>query len=111
VSVVSSTIRLSLQRRKLEVEVMKLVGATDSYVRQPFVIEGAAQGAVGATLAVGLLGILFLVVNSHVDARLVALFGVAPTFLPWTLVVATILVGATLGAVAAFVSLCRFVAT
>jgi cell division transport system permease protein len=111
VSVVSSTIRLSLQRRKLEVEVMKLVGATDSYVRQPFVIEGAAQGAVGATLAVGLLGVLFLVVNSHVDARLVALFGVAPTFLPWTLVGATILVGATLGALAAFVSLRRFVAT
>jgi cell division transport system permease protein len=111
VSVVSSTIRLSLQRRKLEVEVMKLVGATDSYVRQPFVIEGAAQGAVGATLAVALLGVLFLVVNSHVDARLVALFGVAPTFLPWTLVGATILVGATLGAIAAFVSLRRFVAT
>jgi cell division transport system permease protein len=111
VSVVSSTIRLSLQRRKLEVEVMKLVGATDSYVRQPFVIEGALQGAVGAALAVGVLGILFLVVNSHVDARLVALFGVAPTFLPWTLVLATVLVGASLGAVAAFVSLRRFVAT
>jgi cell division transport system permease protein len=111
VSVVSSTIRLSLQRRKLEVEVLKLVGATDSYVRQPFVLEGAAQGAVGATLAIGLLGILFLVVSANVDARLIALFGVAPTFLPWSLVLATVAVGGTLGAVAAFVSLRRFVAT
>jgi len=111
VSVVSSTIRLSLQRRKLEVEVLKLVGATDSYVRQPFVLEGAAQGGVGATLAISLLGVLFLVVSSNVDARLVALFGVAPTFLPWPLVVATIALGSALGAVAAFVSLRRFVAT
>src|SRR5690606_36203539 len=47
-SVVSSTIRLTLQRRRIEVEVLKLVGATDNYVRKPFVIEGAAQGAVGA---------------------------------------------------------------
>ncbi len=111
ISVVSSTIRLSLQRRRIEVEVMKLVGATDSYVRDPFVIEGAAQGAIGATLALGLCGILFLVVDSHVDAQLVALFGVAPTFLPWSLVLGTIAAGALLGAVAAFVSLRRFVAT
>ena len=40
VSVVSSTIRLSLQRRRIEVEVQKLVGATDAYVRKPFVLEG-----------------------------------------------------------------------
>src|SRR5688572_4703337 len=55
ISVVSSTIRLSLQRRRIEVEVLKLVGATDSYVRRPFVFEGAVQGAVGALLAVFML--------------------------------------------------------
>jgi cell division transport system permease protein len=111
VSVVSSTIRLSLQRRKLEVEVMKLVGATESYVRQPFVIEGAAQGAFGASLAVALLGVLYLVVKSHVDARLSALFGLAPAFLPWQLVLVTVGLGAGLGALAAFLSLRRFVST
>ena len=111
VSVVSSTIRLSLQRRKLEVEVMKLVGATEGYVREPFVIEGAAQGALGASFAIVLLGVLYLVVQSHLDQRLVALFGSAPTFLPWPLVLVTVVLGALLGAVAAFWSLRRFVTT
>jgi cell division transport system permease protein len=111
VSVVSSTIRLSLQRRRLEVEVMKLVGATDGYVREPFVIEGAAQGALGATAAIGILGVLYLVIRSHVDSRLSALFGMTPAFLPWALVLLMVLLGATLGAVAAFVSLRRFVST
>jgi len=111
VSVVSSTIRLSLQRRKLEVEVMKLVGATEGYVRQPFVIEGAAQGALGASLAVALLGVLYLVVKSHLDARLTALFGLTPTFLPWPVVLVTVTLGAALGATAAFLSLRRFVTT
>jgi cell division transport system permease protein len=111
VSVVSSTIRLSLQRRKLEVEVLKLVGATDSYVRQPFVLEGAAQGGIGASLAVGLLGVLFLLVSRNVDAQLVALFGVAPSFLPLAWVVALVALGTALGAIAAALSLRRFVAT
>lgn len=111
VSVVSSTIRLSLQRRRLEVEVMKLVGATDGYVRQPFLIEGAAQGGIGAGLAILLLAVLFLVVKSQVDVRLFALLGMAPAFLPWTMVVVTIAAGALLGAVAAVLSLRRFVAT
>lgn len=111
VSVVSSTIRLSLQRRKLEVEVMKLVGATEGYVRQPFVIEGAAQGALGASLAVALLGVLYLVVKSHLDARLTALFGLTPSFLPWPVVLVTVTLGAGLGATAAFLSLRRFVTT
>lgn len=111
ISVVSSTIRLSLQRRKIEVEVMKLVGATDGYVREPFVIEGAAQGAFGATFAIIVLGVLYLVVRSHLDQRLVALFGVAPAFLPWSLVFVTVVLGAALGAVAAFMSLRRFVSS
>jgi len=111
VSVVSSTIRLSLQRRKLEVEVMKLVGATEGYVRQPFVIEGAAQGALGASLAIALLGVLYALVKSHLDARLTALFGLTPAFLPWPIVLVTVALGAALGATAAFLSLRRFVTT
>ncbi len=90
---------------------MKLVGATESYVRQPFVIEGAAQGALGASLAVGLLGVLYLVVKSHLDGRLMALFGLSPSFLPWPIVLVTVALGAGLGAAAAFVSLRRFVTT
>jgi len=52
---VSNTIRLSLFARRREIEVMKLVGATDSFIRWPFVIEGLLLGALGGTAAVVLL--------------------------------------------------------
>jgi cell division transport system permease protein len=105
ISVVSSTIRMSLQRRRIEVEVMKLVGATDSYVRSPFVVEGAAQGGFGALFAILLLSVLFGIVQSHFDGNLAALLGTAPVFLPWTLVVGLVGAGAILGALAAYGSL------
>lgn len=105
VSVVSSTIRMSLQRRRIEVEVMKLVGATDTYVRSPFVVEGAAQGGFGALFAIALLAVLFGIVQSHFDSNLSALLGATPVFLPWTMVAGLISAGALLGAIAAYGSL------
>jgi cell division transport system permease protein len=105
VSVVSSTIRLSLQRRRIEVEVLKLVGATDAYVRRPFVVEGAAQGAVGAVMAVVLLGTLFLTVRGQVDPSLFTLLGIEPMFLPWPATLGLVCLGALLGAGSALFSL------
>src|SRR6202035_4884154 len=49
---IANTIRLSLYARRREVEVMKLVGATDWFILWPFVIEGVIVGAIGATLAI-----------------------------------------------------------
>jgi cell division transport system permease protein len=57
VLLISNTIRLSLFSRRREVEVMKLVGATDSFIRWPFVIEGIVLGALGGVLAVLLLAV------------------------------------------------------
>jgi len=57
VLLVSNTIRLSLFSRRREVEVMKLVGATDWFIRWPFVIEGIILGALGGLLAVLLLAV------------------------------------------------------
>ncbi|MEA2245571.1 MAG: cell division transport system permease protein, partial [Solirubrobacteraceae bacterium] len=55
VLLVSNTSRLALFSRRREVEVMKLVGATDSFIRWPFVIEGIILGALGGVMAVALL--------------------------------------------------------
>jgi cell division transport system permease protein len=108
-AVVGSTMRLALQRRRAEVEVLKLVGATDAFVRRPFVIEGSLQGALGATGAVALLGLLFLVVRGRLDGELASLVGVDPSFLPWHVALAMILLGGVLGAFAALTSLRKLV--
>jgi cell division transport system permease protein len=57
VLLIANTIRLSLYARRREVEVMKLVGATDWFIRWPFVIEGVIVGTVGGVLAILVLGI------------------------------------------------------
>jgi cell division transport system permease protein len=58
VLLIANTIRLSLYARRREVEVMKLVGATDWFIRWPFVIEGVIVGALGGITAILLLGIV-----------------------------------------------------
>lgn len=109
-AVVGSTMRMALQRRKTEVEVLKLVGATDAFVKKPFVVEGSLQGALGAVGAVALLALLFLMVRGRLDSELAALVGVEPSFLPWPVVGGMVLLGAVLGAAASLASLRRLVA-
>jgi cell division transport system permease protein len=55
VALVANTIRLSIFARRREVEVMRLVGATNWFIRWPFVIEGMVVGLMGGTLAILLL--------------------------------------------------------
>jgi cell division transport system permease protein len=109
-AVVGSTMRMALQRRKTEVEVLKLVGATDGFVKKPYIIEGSLQGALGAAGALALLAVLFLVVRGRLDGELAALIGVEPTFLPWPVAAGMVALGAVLGAAAALASLRKLVA-
>lgn len=111
VSVVASTIRLSLSRRRIEVQVLKVVGATDDYVRRPFVIEGALQGALGALAALTVVVVLFLVIHHQLDSELSLLLGSAPRFLPWPLVLGVLTLGTSLGAAAAHLSLRKMLRT
>lgn len=53
--IVSNTIRVTMYNRKLEISIMKAVGATDSFVRIPFIVEGMLIGVISAVLAEGLL--------------------------------------------------------
>ena len=107
VLLIANTIRLSLYARRREVEVMKLVGATDWFIRWPFVIEGIIVGAAGALLAIAVLGISKVALLDPLanNWSLIA----APRTIPFTALVA-VLVGAGVGvsALGSGLSLRRF---
>jgi cell division transport system permease protein len=67
------------------------------------------QGALGAIGAILLLGLLFFVVRGRLDSDLANMVGLEPSFLPWPVVGAMILLGALLGAVSALTSLRKLV--
>jgi cell division transport system permease protein len=56
--IIVNTIRLAVLARREEIEIMRLVGASDAFIRWPFIFEGAFVGLLGAGLAVGVLALL-----------------------------------------------------
>lgn len=55
--VIANTIRLTVFSRRREIEIMQLVGATNMYIRMPFIAEGMLAGLLGAAVAIGVLAI------------------------------------------------------
>lgn len=68
--VVSNTIRITMYSRKLEISIMKAVGATDAFVRIPFVVEGVLIGLLSAGIAEGLLYFCYRVATETIAKTL-----------------------------------------
>ena len=68
--IVGSTIRLGVFARRDEIEIWKLVGATNGFVRAPFLVEGGLQGALGTGLAAALLYGFYRVASPRIEAVL-----------------------------------------
>ncbi len=62
--IIANTIRVTMASRRLEISIMKAVGATNNFIRLPFVVEGIIFGLVSA---IATTGILYLVYNSTID--------------------------------------------
>jgi cell division transport system permease protein len=108
IAVIGNTIRLAVSGRRREIEVLKLCGATDSFVRSPFVIEGVIQSTIAATLAFAILLVAYALGHAQIETTLAALTGVGSVFLsPWT-VLATIVSAALIGALGSALSLRRY---
>jgi cell division transport system permease protein len=63
VAVTFNTIRLQILTQREEIEVSKLIGATDGFIRRPFYYLGLAQGVAGGILALGLVGVALALLN------------------------------------------------
>ena len=68
--IVSNTIRVTMYNRKLEISIMKAVGATDAFVRIPFVIEGVLIGLISALISEGLIYFCYRVATEKISAML-----------------------------------------
>lgn len=106
--VVHGTIRLAVAGRRDEIEVMKLCGASDGFVRGPFVVEGAVQGLTSSLLAMTVLAIAFFVLRDHLDSTLAALAGIRTAFLSPALALGVLVAGTLTGAIGSALSLRRY---
>src|SRR5215218_6437925 len=108
VLLISNAIRLSIFARRKEIEVMKLVGASDSFVRTPFVFEGMVQGLIGAGLAaLTVIWLNFLFVDWSRDALpFVPISGDAVNTLG--VLILLVAVGVMIGVIGSFLSVTRF---
>ena len=109
--IISNTIRLTVFARRREIAIMQLVGATNTYIRLPFICEGLLDGVIGALLAVGLLA-----------AGHAALWPRLLEALPWAqlavvpvdvqvIAAQLVLVGAAIGIVASWIAVGRYLRT
>jgi cell division transport system permease protein len=98
VIIIGSTIRMAVLARTNEIHIMRLVGATDGFVRAPFLIEGFLKGLLGGLLALGLTWFAFQAVGQFV---------VRAEYFSLAYAVAGVLIGAMLGLIGSAVSVGR----
>lgn len=108
VFILSNTIRITMFSRRLEISVMKSVGATNSFVRFPFVVEGVLIGLFSGAISSGLLALVY-------DKTLKTITGIVPFFQPLPLgsvmgqiVLLFIAAGALFGALGGGISIGRY---
>ena len=109
VVIVMNTIRTAVYHRRKEIEVMKLVGATEWFVRGPFVLEGIMTGLIAAAIALALLAVAYepAVVQFKSDVGFIPL-SYDPAFIS-SLARDLLIAGALLGAVGSYIGVRRYV--
>jgi cell division transport system permease protein len=109
VLLIGNTIRLSIFARRREVEVMKLVGATNWFVRWPFVLEGMICGVLGAIGAVIVLRISYAAMRGYFETEtLSGQGGTVSAMAFWQLTILLLVAGLALGAAGSGLTMRKF---
>jgi cell division transport system permease protein len=108
VTILANTIRLTLHARREEIEILRLIGATPSFIKAPFLLEGALLGGVGAACSLLLLRTVYgLAENKIGPPSSFWGLGTGLSFFPLRVMAAIIVLGIMLGCVGSLVSLGR----
>ena len=105
--ITTNTIKLTIYSRREEIEISKLVGASDWFVKIPFLMEGAIQGFVGGFIALSILFMLYLSFSLK-RIQLMGLPVLDIVFLPMEYLVSILLLGVALGLIGSFIAVGRF---
>jgi cell division transport system permease protein len=118
VLLISTTVRLSIFARRREVEIMRLVGATNWFIRWPFVLEGFMTGLVGALLASAFVYAGNWAISNWIDSSDINFIDLKvyemwwrPDTWPLGLLPTLVVIGALLGAFGSLVALRRYLRT
>ena len=65
--IISNTIRITMYNRRFEISIMKSVGATNMFIRTPFIIEGFLLGLISASLSIAILNLIFMYATSLIN--------------------------------------------
>ena len=65
VIIIGTTIRMAVLQRSREIAIMRLVGATDGFIRRPFLLQGAIKGLLGGIVAIGLSFVAYMLINRY----------------------------------------------
>ena len=108
--IISNTIKLAMLDRRDEIAIMKMVGATDAFIRLPFVVEGFVIGLLGATIAFAITwGLYDLLVRNVAAADYFKLFHFVPfTDVLWVMIPAFALAGLFVGVFGSLMSIRKF---
>ena len=68
ISIISNTIKLTVHARRREISIMKYVGATNSFIRWPFLVEGIIIGVIAGLLSVGIVGLVYTGIANQISS-------------------------------------------
>lgn len=109
--IISNTIKVTVAARRREINIMKYVGATNGYIRGPFIIEGILYGIIGAAISTLLINFGYEYFFQSVNNRLYLLFTVylvPPSLLVKDIAIIFSAIGVGIGALGSIISLKRF---